>query len=306
MKRKKSAREPGTDSPAMRLHRIRSLILKEFVQVIRDPSSIAIALVLPVFLILLFGYGLSLDVKDVPVAVVIEVPTPDATGLAAAFKLSSYFTVTEVTSMQEAEKLIQDRKVDGIVRLSQDFDRQLSSGGASVQLIVRGVDANRGRFIQGYAEGALAQWTRQRAISEAVPAVGSARLQSRMWFNQAVDSHYFLVPGLVRTHYDAYRCIAHRPCDGAGMGTRHPGGAFCHTRPGGRDPDRQDPALFPSGDGRSAADGIGRALPVPCPSQRFDVHFGSGLSPLPARRPGDSACSYLPQRAISSSPARSR
>ena len=78
--------------------------------------------------------------------------------------------------MQEAEKLIQDRKVDGIVRLSQDLNRQLSSGGASVQLIVRGVDANRGRFIQGYAEGALAQWTRQRAISEAVPAVGSARL----------------------------------------------------------------------------------------------------------------------------------
>ncbi len=195
--RKESARELGTDSPALRLRRIRSLIRKEFVQVIRDPSSIAIALVLPVFLILLFGYGLSLDVKDIPVAVVLENPTPDSTGLAAAFKLSSYFKVTEVTSMQEAERLIRGREVDGIVRLSQDFDRQLASGGAAVQLIVRGVDANRARFIQGYAQGALAQWTNQRAISEAVTPVGSARIQSRMWFNQAVDSHYFLVPGLV-------------------------------------------------------------------------------------------------------------
>ena len=135
--------------------RIRSLIRKEFVQIIRDPSSIAIALVLPVFLILLIGYGLSLDVKEVPVAVVLENPTPDSASVAGAFKLSDYFKVTEVTSMQEAVKLMQDQKVDGIVRLSQDFDRQLASGGASVQLIVRGVDANRGRFIQGYAQGAL-------------------------------------------------------------------------------------------------------------------------------------------------------
>ena len=191
------ATEPGIDSSRMSPHRVRSLIRKEFVQIIRDPSSIAIALVLPVFLILLIGYGLSLDAKEVPVTVVLENPTPGSASLAGAFKLSDYFKVTEATSMQEAVKLIRDQKVDGIVRLSQDFDRQLASGSASVQLIVRGVDANRGRFIQGYSQGALQQWTNQRAVSEAAPSVGSARLQSRMWFNEAVDSHYFLVPGLV-------------------------------------------------------------------------------------------------------------
>jgi ABC-2 type transport system permease protein len=191
------ASEPGIDSSRMSPRRVRSLIRKEFVQIIRDPSSIAIALVLPVFLILLIGYGLSLDAKEVPVAVVLENPTPGSASLAGAFKLSDYFKVTEATSMQEAVKLIRDQKVDGIVRLSQDFDRQLASGSASVQLIVRGVDANRGRFIQGYSQGALQQWTNQRAVSEAAPSVGSARLQSRMWFNEAVDSHYFLVPGLV-------------------------------------------------------------------------------------------------------------
>ena len=62
---------------AGRLRRIRSLIHKEFIQVVRDPSSIAIAIVLPVFLILPVGYGLSLDVKSVPVAMVLENPTPD-------------------------------------------------------------------------------------------------------------------------------------------------------------------------------------------------------------------------------------
>ncbi len=191
------AGEPGIDSSRINARRTRSLIRKEFVQIIRDPSSIAIALVLPVFLTLLIGYGLSLDVKEVPVAVVLENPTPDSASLAGAFKLSDYFRVTEVTSMQEAVKMIRDLKVDGIVRLSQDFDRQLATGGSSVQLIVRGVDANRGRFIQGYARGALQQWTNQKAVSEAAPSVGSVRLQTRMWFNEAVDSHYFLVPGLV-------------------------------------------------------------------------------------------------------------
>jgi ABC-2 type transport system permease protein len=177
--------------------RIRTLIRKEFVQVVRDPSSIAIALVLPVFLILLFGYGLSLDIRNIPVAMVLEEPTPDASSVAGAFKLSDYFSVTELASMQEAQKLIRDLKVDGIVRLSQDFDRQLAAGSASVQLVVRGVDANRGRFIQGYAQAALGQWISQRAVTGAGASGGSVRLQSRMWFNEAVDSHYFLVPGLV-------------------------------------------------------------------------------------------------------------
>ncbi len=177
--------------------RVRSLIRKEFVQIIRDPSSIAIAIVLPAVLILLVGYGLSLDVKEVPMAIVLENPTPDASSLAGAFKLSDYFRITETTSMQEAVKLMRKRDVDGILRLSQDFDRQLASGDAPVQLIVRGVDANRARFIQGYTQGALVKWMDQREITEASPSTGSARVQSRMWFNAAVDSHYFLVPGLV-------------------------------------------------------------------------------------------------------------
>ena len=181
----------------MNPRRLRSLIHKEFVQVTRDPSSIAIAIVLPVFMVLLVGYGLSLDVKEVPTAMVLENPTPDASSLAGAFRLSDYFRVTGVTSMQEAVKLMGNQDVDGIVRLSQDFDRQLAWGDAPVQVIVRGVDANRARFIQGYAQGAFGQWMDQRKIALAQPSVGSARLQTRMWFNEAVDSHYFLVPGLV-------------------------------------------------------------------------------------------------------------
>ena len=71
-----------------------SLVRKETRQIVRDPSSIAMGVVLPVMLIVLFGYGLSLDVMNVPVAVVLEEPSPDATELAAGFRLSPYFKRT--------------------------------------------------------------------------------------------------------------------------------------------------------------------------------------------------------------------
>lgn len=181
----------------MKFRRIRSLVRKEMLQVMRDPSSIAIALVLPVFLILLFGYALSLDVREAPVALVLEQPTPDATGLAGAFTLSDYFRVVTVTSMKEAADLMRDRKVDGIVRLSGEFAREIRSNQAQVQVIVHGVDANRARIIEGYVQGALAAWMARQAAGRDESQGGSVRIQSRIWFNETVDSHYFLVPGLV-------------------------------------------------------------------------------------------------------------
>src|ERR1700733_10302502 len=107
------------------LRRVRALVVKESRQVIRDPSSIAIGVVLPVILILLFGYGLSLDVMDVPVAVVLEDTSPSATELAAGFRLSRYFDAQVVTSMPAALELLRNEKDDGIVRIRPDFSRQL-------------------------------------------------------------------------------------------------------------------------------------------------------------------------------------
>jgi ABC-2 type transport system permease protein len=166
-------------------------------QVIRDPSSIALALVLPVFLILLFGYGLSLDVKNVPVAVVLEDPSPDSMELASGFMLSEYFDAAITTSMREGEELMHDRKVDGIVRLRESAPRDISLGSLPIQVVVNGVDANRGRIIQGYAQGVISLWASQRRAGRGDADAGPVRVQSRMWFNEAVDSHYFLVPGLV-------------------------------------------------------------------------------------------------------------
>ena len=177
--------------------RVRSLVRKEALQVVRDPSSIAIGVVLPVLLILLFGYGLSLDVQNVPVAVVLEDPSPDATELAAGFQLSPYFKAQLLTSMPRAQELMFAREVDGIVRVRPDFARHLAIGDAEVQILVHGTDANRARIIQRYAQGAVGQWAARRvAEGKDVPS-GPVTVQNRLWFNEANESRYFLVPGLI-------------------------------------------------------------------------------------------------------------
>ncbi len=179
------------------LVRVAALVRKEAYQLVRDPSSIAIGVVMPVLLILLFGYALSLDVKSVPVAVVLEDTSPAASELAAGFRLSPYFAAEVTTSMSRAEELMLERRIDGIVRVRSDFARRLSAGRADVQILVHGSDANRARIIDTYARGAISQWAEQRAAEGHTPETGAAIVETRMWFNEANDSHYFLVPGLI-------------------------------------------------------------------------------------------------------------
>jgi ABC-2 type transport system permease protein len=182
---------------ASKRRRIRALVLKETHQIVRDPSSIAIGVVLPLILILLFGYGLSLDVKNVPIAVVIEYPTPEAIDLAGGFQLSPYFHPTITRSMPPAQRLLLEHQVDGILRIPADFSRRVAAGAANLQLIVHGGDANRARIIEGYVQGVVGAWSARIAAERTASSSPLVNVRSRLWFNEANDSSYFLVPGLV-------------------------------------------------------------------------------------------------------------
>jgi ABC-2 type transport system permease protein len=187
----------ASDHQWRKTRRVRALVKKETLQIIRDPSSIALGVVFPVLLILLFGFGLSLDAKHVPVAVVLEDASPDATELASTFQLSRYFDARLVGSMFEAQRLMLAHQVDGIVRIRPDFSRQQVAGDAAAQIILYGGDANRARIVQGYAQGAIAQWTARHLAEGAGVFSGPVLMRDRMWFNEADDSRYFLVPGVI-------------------------------------------------------------------------------------------------------------
>ncbi len=175
--------------------RIRALTVKEARQILRDPSSIAIGIVFPLMMILLFGYGLSLDVAKVSVAVLDNDASTESIRLIGAFRLSPYFRLTVTHSLGEAQALVMDRAVDGIVQIPANFSRKLHMGAAQIQILVNGTDANQARIMQAYAQGPIAVWA---AAALGTPAAGSGvAVISRMWFNEANDSHYFLIPGLI-------------------------------------------------------------------------------------------------------------
>ncbi|HTW73530.1 MAG TPA: ABC transporter permease [Steroidobacteraceae bacterium] len=181
--------------------RVRALIRKETRQMVRDPSSIAIGVILPLILIMLFGFGLSLDVRNVPLAIVLEQPSGDAVDLSEALRLSPYFRPLVLQAMAPAEQLLQRGRVNGILDIPGDFARRLAAGDAQVQLIVDGSDANSARIIEGYVEGAVGSWSAQRAAEgragKLAGIAGPVDVQARLWFNESDESRYFLVPGLL-------------------------------------------------------------------------------------------------------------
>ena len=178
--------------------RLRGLVRKEFLQVVRDPSSIGIAFLMPVVLLLLFGYGVSLDAEHVPIAVVVEKPDADTAGFLAVFRNNDFFAPVVIKDMRQAEEALMNHRVDGIIGLRANFARDLQRpGGAAVQVILNGVDANTARLVSGYVEGAWLNWMEQRSLSLGNPLSQPVQVEQRVWFNSAVRSRNFLVPGLI-------------------------------------------------------------------------------------------------------------
>ncbi len=178
--------------------RLKGLIRKESYQIIRDPSSIAIAFVLPIVLLLIFGYGVSLDAEYVPIAVVVEHQTRETSDFVAGLRQSRYFSPVIMTNIQQAEQSLMERDVDGIVWIRENFGRQmLSTGNAPIGVIVNGVDANQARIIRGYIEGVWINWLERASIERGGSLHIPVNVEHRIWFNAQMRSRNFLVPGLI-------------------------------------------------------------------------------------------------------------
>ncbi|WP_427184601.1 ABC transporter permease [Bordetella bronchialis] len=181
--------------------RVASLTRKEVRQLFRNRANMLIGLVLPIVLILIFGYGLSLDVKNARVLVVMEDTSPQAHDLVSSIALSPYLTCVPAASYRVAEDAMIAREADAVLRIPSDFSRGLAAGNAAVQTLVLGSDPTRALTVAGYLQGAVALWTQKQADRGAAVAVagngGSVVVVDRMWFNAANDSTWYLVPGLI-------------------------------------------------------------------------------------------------------------
>lgn len=189
---------PGAGWQEGRLLRLRGLLRKELLQIVRDPSSIAIAFVTPVLLLLLFGYGVSLNARNTPIALVIDQPSGLTADFAGSLRHSEYLAVTQLPDMQAAEQALRTHRVDAIIHLRARFATEVQAGrGAPIQVILNGVDANTARLVRGYIEGSVGRWLQQRAERHGHQAIQPVELVSRIWFNPNVRSRDYLVPGLI-------------------------------------------------------------------------------------------------------------
>jgi ABC-2 type transport system permease protein len=185
------------------LRRMRALIRKESLQILRDPSTFLIAGVLPLLLLLIFGNGVSLDLRKVPVAVVVEQPSPDTTSLLDSYRNSRFFAVREVRTLAEVEPDLVAGRLMGIIVVRADFAERLARGDtAPVQTIVDGSDPNTAGLVQGYAQGVWQNWLEQEAAAKAglanrPAAHGTITAEPRFWFNADLNSRESLLPGAV-------------------------------------------------------------------------------------------------------------
>lgn len=177
--------------------RVRALIIKEAYQIVKDPSTILISVFLPLFLLFLYGYGVSLDLNHLRLGLVMEDTAPDAQRLAASFKGSTYFDLKIVRDRRELLDDLERGSIRGFVVIPSYFSefRRLNDVVAPIQVVGDGSEPNTATFVQNYAAGAFENWLIQESISYDLKGLPLVRPSSRVWYNEQLESRYFLLSG---------------------------------------------------------------------------------------------------------------
>jgi ABC-2 type transport system permease protein len=179
--------------------RVRALCVKETRQIVRDPSSWLIAVLIPLLLLFIFGYGINLDSSRLHVGVLIEQQSDEALDLTHTISASPYIQPTISDNRGELTQLMQAGKIRGIVVIPADFAQNMARAGATapLQVITDGSEPNTANFVQGYVEGIWQIWQQQRAEDRGEHFEPLIDVQLRYWFNPAAISQHFIIPGAI-------------------------------------------------------------------------------------------------------------
>lgn len=185
-------------SKRFELRRLRAMMVKEFAQIIRDPSTFLVALALPLLLLFLFGYGISLDTSGTKIAVVMEDSSAPALGLASAYEASPYFATQLKRNRVDGRRLMIGSEVRGMVVIPQDFGRQVSQGRVpQIQIVTDGTEPNTALFVASQAQGVFQNWAANEGMQGAMAKAPQIDLSARYWYNPGLKSRFFLVPGAI-------------------------------------------------------------------------------------------------------------
>jgi ABC-2 type transport system permease protein len=171
---------------------------KELIQLRRDPRSLVLAFALPVLLLILFGYAISWDVRNIRTAVLDQDRSAASRELVDAFRASGYFSLVAFLDRSgDIEPLMERGGAQLVLVIPPGFARDLGAGRtATLQAIVDGSDANTATIALGYSEAVVRTWSARVALQgrSLGPPVSA---ESRVWFNEELASRNMIVPGLV-------------------------------------------------------------------------------------------------------------
>jgi ABC-2 type transport system permease protein len=188
----------------MKFRRVKAIARKEFLQIWRDPRSLMIALLMPFMQLTLLGYGLSLDIKHIPICTFDREGSQQSEALLKRFQASSYFDIVEVESeYRDAVKALDFGRCKLVIVIPPDFSARINdSGGSSVQALIDATDDNTANVALGYAQAVVAgysgivevRWSQRRGLAAATEA---DLVEPRVWYNEDLDSRHFIIPGVV-------------------------------------------------------------------------------------------------------------
>ncbi len=179
--------------------RIQALARKEFYQIVRDPSSILIAAVLPLILLFIYGYGISLDMSHVKLGVLMEDRSPIAESFVQSLKDSTFFEITFENGPQgTSEGLVSGRTLGAVTIPSyfSDFAENKDKAGP-IFVATDGSQPNSANFVKNYVEGAWHLWMQAEQRESGAQPSPLAHIVPRFWYNEELDSHLFLIPGSI-------------------------------------------------------------------------------------------------------------
>ncbi len=190
----------------MQRHRLLAIARKEWIQLRRDTRSMLLAFMLPLALLVFFGYAITFDVDEIPIAVLDQDRTPESRALLDAFVASGYFTVDRhVASSGDADDLLVRGLVRGVLTIPPDYTTSLGTleVAPTVQFLLDGSDANTATIAMNLS-GAIAA-RHGAAVRQRIATISGAatmgglpiRLESRSWYNPQLESRHMIVPGLI-------------------------------------------------------------------------------------------------------------
>jgi len=175
--------------------RASSIARKEVAHIVRDPFTLALALVLPVFMVLIFGVAMEFNVKEIPMALLDSDQSARSRELVESFTSSNYFKARGVRSSVEGVSELQGEKARALLVIPPQFQKDLQSGrGAKIQILIDGADNSTVSSIGGYL-GDIQQRAQPKLLG--ITSVPPFEMRTRFLFNEELNSKWFVVPGLV-------------------------------------------------------------------------------------------------------------